>query len=388
MRVLFSSIAALALSVLLGFPAAAENPGILEGRVVNGTKGGGPVSALEVTLRSPKPDAEPDQRATTDGSGSFRFAGLSAIGPVSYTLSVNYSGVEYKRQSPAFGPGEPPVAADLPVYDTTSESSDIKVGLAHVVMDVDPSSQALIVMEYQVLDNQGDKTYVGAGSPDADKRESLRFTLPKGATHLEATEGVDSQKLAPLSQGEGFTDSVPFPPGPREVVYSYVLRYDGPNYTFQKPLAYPTGRINLLVSDTGAKVGAPGFSSQQALEIENKKYLLLSGNGLVAGQTLAVELAGLPMGGGAASSATLDRLRLVAIGLPIAVIGLALALFLTKGRRLRASPGLVVVAANDEKAQLIQSLAELDGSYEVGQIGETEYQRLRAEKKRRLAELW
>lgn len=56
--ILSTAVTALGLAFLLALPVEADTPGTLEGRLVNGTSGGGPVSGLEVTLRSPNPGAK------------------------------------------------------------------------------------------------------------------------------------------------------------------------------------------------------------------------------------------------------------------------------------------------------------------------------------------
>jgi hypothetical protein len=387
MRVLFSSLAVVVLALFLTLPVAAEPPGTLEGRIVNGTKGGGPVPGLEVTLRPSSPEAGPDQRTAADKDGKFRFGGLSATTPFSYTLSTSYTGVEYKSQGVILASGEELKQVELPVYEVTEDSSAIKSDLAHIVIEVDPKAQTLVVMEYQVLSNGGDKTYLGLVSSGSGKRETLRFPLPQDAVHLQPIDGLDANEVVTLSKGPGFADSVPLQPGKREVAYSYMLDYNDRSYTFQRALAYPVGRINLLVADVGAQVNAPGLASQQMLDIEGKKFLLLSGEGLGQGQSIEVQLSGLPLGQGN-DKGVADNLKLAAIGLPLAALALALVFFLTKGRRPQMRLAPAAIPADDEKARLLQALAELDDSYEAGRMPEAEYQRLRSERKQRLAELW
>ena len=387
MKAVYSSIAALALAFSLVLPAAAEPPGALEGRVVNATKGGILPAALEVTLRSSNPEAGPDQRTTADREGRFRFAGLTAAAPVSYTVSASYSGVEYKSPGVAFGPGEELKQVDLPVYETTEDGSGIQTDLAHIVIEMDPGAQTLVVSEFQVLSNGGDRTYLGPPSSGPETRTSARFPLPQDAVHLQPLANLGGGDLAALPQGPGFADTAPFLPGKREAAFSYMLDYMDQNYTFLKPLAYPTSRINVLVSDIGAQIGAPGLANQRTLDIEGKKFLLLSGEGLKQGQTLEVQLTGLPLAQGEAKGAA-DNLKLAAVGLPVVALGLALVFFLMRSRRPQMQPAPVAVAIDDEKVQLIQALAELDDTYEAGRIAEPEYQRLRAQKKHRLAELW
>lgn len=380
----FSLLAALALVLFLAPPVAADPPGVLEGRVVNGTKGGGPVVGLEAVLRPSVPETAPDYRTTTTDDGAFRFEGLLATPSVSYTLSVRYAGVEYKGPVVAFGPGVELKQVEMPVYEATEGSAAIRIDLAHVVLEVDPASRTLAVLEFQSLSNRGDTTYVGPPGTGRGQREVLRFPLPQGAVHMQPIEGLSRETVVPVEGS--FSDPNPLLPGKRDIAFFYMLEYSSGSYAFLRPLAYATDRLNLLVSDVGAQVRAPGFSTQQTVDIGGKRYLQLSADGLAPGQSLEVNLVGLPLGQGGARGVAVD-LKPAAIGLPPSVLGALLVYWLLRSQRRQTRPAHVVNPA-EEKAQLLRSLVDLDDSYEAGRIPEPEYRRLRAEMKRRLTELW
>lgn len=385
MRRLHALGIALILLTWFAQPVWADGPGTLEGKVSNGSNGRVGVPGLEVTLRPS--DGGSDRKATSDRDGAFRFDGLASTAAVSYTVSLNYAGVDYGSPAVTFGAGESTKKIDVPVYETSEDSSAIQADIAHIILDIDPRQKTIVVTEFQGLSNAGDKTYVGKLAAGSGQRELLRFQAPDGAVHLQTSDDVSQVKLSTLPTGGGFVDTTPFPPGPREVAYSYMLTYSESNLVFQRPTGYKTAQVNLLVSDVGAKVSAPGLTaSQQPVDFDGGRYLVLSGKGLAPGQSLQVQLSGLPLSGDAAQGAS-DNIKLGAIILVPLVIGVLLVLFL-RNRRRELQPVPVGVSAGADKVLLIRSMVELDDNFDQGNIPEAEYRRLRAGIKRKLADLW
>ncbi|MDO8690545.1 MAG: carboxypeptidase-like regulatory domain-containing protein [Dehalococcoidia bacterium] len=385
MRRLYALGIALILLTWFAQPVWADAPGSLEGKLTNGSKGGGSVAGLEVTLRPS--DGGSDRKATSDSEGIFRFDGLASTAAVSYTVSLSYAGVDYSSPAVTFGAGENTRKIDVPVYETSEDSSAIQADIAHLILDIDPRQKIIVVTEFQGLSNAGDRTYVGKLAAGSGQRELLRFQAPDGAVHLQASDGVSQVKLSVSPTGGGFVDTTPFPPGPREVAYSYMLTYSESNLVFQRPTGYKTAQVNLLVSDVGAKVSAPGLTaSPQPVEFDGGRYLVLSGKGLNPGQSLQVQLSGLPLSGNATQGTT-DNIRLGAIVMVPLAIGVLLVLFL-RNRRRELQPVPVGVSAGDDKVLLIRAMVELDDNFDRGNIPEAEYRRLRANIKRKLADLW
>ena len=89
------------------------------------------------------------------------------------------------------------------------------------------------------LFNDGDKTYVGTDGV-------LVFTLPEGASGFEAP-----QELIPdyrFLDDNRVTYLVPFPPGERQLVFSYRLaKPDSAEFTIPLEVDYPTGSFVLML---------------------------------------------------------------------------------------------------------------------------------------------
>jgi|GEM_PF-4206100 len=385
MRRFHTAAIALVLMTLFALPAQAADPAALEGKITNSSKAGEPVPGLEVLLRPS--DGGSERKTLSNNEGTFRFESLIASNPISYTVSLSYAGVDYSSPAITFGANENAKRIDVPVYDTTDDSSVIEAGIAHIILDIDPSQRFVRVTEFHSLSNNSDRVYVGKKSSESGQRELVRFPAPDGAIHLQSLDDVGEFSLTPLPNGGGFVDATPFQPGKRDLAFAYALLYDGASLVLKRPAAYNTGRINILVSDVGATVSAPGFTNQQPAEFGGNRYLVLSASGLAQGQDVQLQLSGLPLSGVAPQGAT-DNLRLVTIVLVLLAMALVLVFFFLRNRRIPIQTATANTPAGSDKVQLVRSLVELDDRFERGQIPEAEHGRLRAEIKRKLSDLW
>lgn len=386
-----AALLALALWALSALPARADGPNAIAGRVVNRTPGGGSVAGLEVALMAFGATGAPQEGRTarTDAQGAFRFEGLSDA--AAYAVAVRYGGAEYAQQDIRLGPGETTKEVDISVYEPTEDGQSLRAELAHTVIEIDPESRALLMLEYTVLANSGDKTYVGTALQEkgtapapGEKRQTLRFSLPAGATQFRVNEGLPAEAL--VERAGGFADTRPFPPGKREVIYSYALSYQAASYAFSRLLDYPTDRLNFLVADFGGEVQSGQLTPPRAAEMAGRRYWQLTGQGLSAGTALEVAFAGLPQPQGGARSPA-GNFQLVGLGLLAAVLALALA-YPWLRRRGALAPAAGPSAPEGEKEALVGALAELDERHEAGEIAEEEYQKQRRALKERLRERW
>jgi hypothetical protein len=153
-------------------------------------------------------------------------------------------------------------------------------------------------------------------------------------------------------------------------------------------LAYPTESFILLIEDIGAEV-----QSDQLIRGESGQgHILLTGEALVGGE-VRVEITDIPQETArpAPSSSPSLGLQRVSPWLILAPAALGLALIsgfgLARGRAMRL-PVRPDLALEEERARLLETIAELDDAYARGAIPEEEYRAQRAEKKARLLEIW
>lgn len=301
-----------------------QNSGVIEGQVLNGTSDGVPLEGVPVTLWAIAAEEQSILlQQTTDAEGRFRFEDLDTEA-LSYQLQATYQQISYWSDALTFSPDESLLAAPLTVYETTESEADLLVERAHLIIDPQPGT--LQVQELQIFVNDGNQTYVGSG---AEGGETLRFVLPSGAAEVQMSEALMACCIVETTDGFAYTR--PILPGAREFYFVYEVAFQSPSYTLSKGLTYPVSHLDVLVADKGLQVTGPGLTAQEPVSLQGETYLHLSAEGLSQGDTLTLNLTGLPLDTG---SSELPRIvspmlvrAVIGVGTLLVILTLAYPLF-------------------------------------------------------------
>lgn len=383
-------LAVLVLIVALAAPlrtpsvGSAEGDGALKGNLVNRTPGGAGVANQDVILKTYVGTQETGETSTkTDSQGRFEFSGLSTDSNYNYGLVVTYQEAEYWIGPKRFEQGSNVLNWEVPVYEATPKDDQIRIGRAHLIVNVRENIMA--VLQYFSFVNTGDRTYVGSRpiTPEG-KKETIRLSLPTGAQQITSNEGLD--ECCAFRTDDGISDTLAVAPGPKDIVLSYELPYKSSAVYLDLPLYYPVDAINLLVGDQNVKVTSPQLKLQGSQDVGGQKYLNFSATSLPSGTELSIDLANLPQKGMLGGRIDANTLRWGGIGLAVLAIGFVVTYSL---RRRPAAAGVASAERRrpDPKNALLRELAELDDRFASGQIREDEYERARDEKKQRLKDL-
>lgn len=369
-----TSIVMLFILALPGAVLAAETgDGAIEGKLINGTTGGGSVADQEVTLKTYRNDAElASAMARTDAEGRFAFEGLATSSDYSYQVTLIYQQAEYTGDRISFSAGEMGKSVEITVYDATTGDEAVKVSTAHTVIYAEQGN--LRVSEYLVVANDSDRTYIGGRELSPGVRETLVFALPADATGLEV--GGSLMSCCIYNNEGGFVDSMAVLPGTKELVYSYDISYKGAEYAFSGRVNYPTDDYHLLVQSPNVLVSGVRLVQAEPVTIEGIQFNHFSGGNLASGDMVTAQISGLPK--------SANQSSLLWVLLALAVLGSGFALFYLR-RRQRPHPVRVSYVRQEES--LLAELARLDDEFEDGRIAEEVYRRVRAQKKAQLAKL-
>lgn len=347
--------------------AQPQATGVIRGKVLNGTMDGIGVADVELTLHQHGKGQEEQRGSTQTGNGGvFSFPGLSLGKEKSYYVRATYKEVEYYSPTVSFG-DKKELLLDLSVYETTDKDTNIFVKMHHVFMGL--KEGVLLIQEIMVLENSGNRVYVGSREVEPGKREVLRISLPKKAMALETLKGLMSCCI--VKTEDGLIDTMDIKPGRKEIRFSYKVDYGSSRYELSKRLYAKTKSIDFLIPDQGIKAKSDMLEFRGSMGNPGQRFLHLRGQDLTKGSRIVLELRGLPWGRG--------FFKLAIVGLVVIVIGAGLAYpFMRKWARKGESgePDIIKsggVTLVDQKEELVRDIAHLDDLFESGEVDPEEY---------------
>ena len=343
--------------------------GVISGTVENGTLGATVPEGLEVKLESEAGgDALVSRTAIVSPDGRFEFRDVPVGEVVLYIVSTEYAGVSY--QSVVHISLLP---VELPIYENTSSTVSLRfLGHTMVVNRAEKGKEVLEVFDLVSLENTGDRTIVPDLGATEGMADLLRFSLPAGARELDVASDLQGGTFVQVEKGFALTSLVT--PGRHEVSFSYELPYKGSTADLGRTFPFGSGVFRLLVPEDLGEVRSGQLRSREGVSLGERFYRVLESEPLEPSQVLALSVEGLPRRSLAHRwwDASLGGLTSVA-GIP-ALLGIALLALLVYAF-LRAKP------TPHSRQALVQTIAQLDNSFERQQISESEYRLRRQELK-------
>lgn len=255
-----------------------ENAGLIKGVLVNESSGKGS-EGNDIYLKSFIGDRMTDEKLQiTDEQGKFTFNDLSWVN--SYSIKIRHEGLEYETAKMVFPPEKGFIDLKLPLFETTSDDSQIFLNLNHQIVSV--TEDTLSVAEIYDFENRGNKIYIGK-SGDDDLRRTLKFYVPENAINLKFVEGLDDNNFK--REQSTVYDSSGFPPGRKRVVLTYEIPLEFGKNLINKDVLTDVSTLLLLVDDQKDAVDVSTLTKLEPVTIENKKYQRWSGNDLKIGNS-------------------------------------------------------------------------------------------------------
>ncbi len=360
---------------------AAELPGVIRGRVEQGTAGSALPPDLAVQLQFGDSAAGISRAETVAAAdGSFSFADIPLTDEFTYVISAAYAGRLFNLRLPA-GFSQDDVAI-ITVYDAAHDPFVVSVSRIDLIVEalnLDGMGRGVYVSQIIRYRNDSDRLYTSGRGFDDGREAVLLLQFPDGARLLSndaagryiVIEGIESLP-------DSVIDTLPLPPGD---FHEVALQYFFPD---EDGLRFEQDFNNVVDAEVSIALG-PG------LEVESDWLRLAessSGRAVYRGQLsqtvdprLSFGISGAPFesksfGAAVISSESLPALMLIG--------GAALALALGAGyalRRRRRSE------ETDDADALLRQLAQLDAEHESGQINHDLWHHQRRALKARLAAL-
>ena len=253
---------------------------------------GNNVAGQAVTLRV----GSESRNGKTDEQGRAQFDGLAAGATVQATTTVDGETLTSKEfQVPGSGGVRVALIAGIAAAAAKEKSEAevaAKLPARPGVVEIGPESR--IIIEYQddnltvfylleILNNA--RTPIDIGGP-------MLIRLPTGAAGASIMQGSSQNASA---KGDMVTVTGPFPPGKTAVQVGFSLPQAGANYTMRQ--TWPAAMAQVFVGME--KIGNMQVSSTQLTDVremnsEGQPFVMATGPKLNAGDTLVLNLTGLP----------------------------------------------------------------------------------------------
>ncbi len=354
-------------------PEKSASKGDISGQVINKTTDL-PAEGVELTLTSYMGDrAIGEEKIASDQQGKFSFDNLSW--DRSYGIEINYKGTQYATDKMVFYPNEDSKTLDLPIFEPTFDESDIVA--SEIQMIVQEQEGGLSLANITLFQNSGSGVFVGGKETADGRKESLRLSIPQGASDINFIHGVKPEDL--VQTDYGFADTASILPGEKRVVYTYGMPLGSGTTDIVQTIDYPTANFLLLVSDSGKSLTVSGLNEGEQVDVQGQKFRRWTGADLLPGDIIEIRFE-VPLLKG-------DYLKWAAFVflILIVVLGLVYSYFS------KESPD---PAPNDNQDDLlhrrqllIKEIAELDDDYEASKIDEESYRKVREGKKEELKKI-
>jgi hypothetical protein len=202
---------------------------------------------------------------------------------VIYYVGSTYEDVVYGSDLFALSPLTPSIELEIPVYETTTDTSGLRFSRAQWVVDHQPG--ALRVRQFLIVANDQDRTVIASLHGDSDHAVTVEVPLPTEAIELALQDGALGARYIEID-GRLF-DTTPIRPGAqsRQISMAYALPFEAAEATLAADIAYPVDTFSLLVADL------PGLS------IEHSDWLESVGNQTVQDVAYRVWHGALPESG-------------------------------------------------------------------------------------------
>ena len=285
-----SSIFFLAVSVLSAVPASAV-AGTIEGTVVNTSTGAAVPCQVAVILQVPvKGEFIPCRDVVSGEDGRFRFDHLPVGDGLVYRAGATRHGIFYPGQRIRLTALEASARTALSVCDAAASPNPLVLKTMDIV--IRPETGLLRVTESLLLENPSHTCYVGQAAQAGADPVTLELSIPPDFERTTFAQEFFGRRFAVFNKK--VVTSVPWPPGERELRYTYVLRTTGQQLSWQRPLDLPCSNVTVRVEGTSPDEVRCGLLGRTAAD-EKSATFASAGREFPAGQVLQVEFGRLPL---------------------------------------------------------------------------------------------
>jgi hypothetical protein len=279
--------------------AAPGAEGVIAGRVVNASRGSRSADGVQVVLQiHAEGQFAPFRETVTDALGQFRFENLPVGGDYLYLVGASRDGVYHPGPRLQVLAHRPSVRTELKVYDAVASPNPLVIRRQEIVLCPEPG--VLRVTESLLVENPTDKCFVGQRTQEDAEPVTLRLSIPAEFERATFEEEFFGRRFS-LAEGALVT-GIPWPPGQREIKFTYVLRNEKKYYALQRPMDLPCEQLRVRVRTANPEQVACDLPSADRSRTDLKSVppggeavFESTGEILPTGHVLHVDLGRLPL---------------------------------------------------------------------------------------------
>lgn len=265
--------------------------GTINVRAVQGTKGGPSIGAEDVEIDILLRDQVIHQmKARLNDLGIASVPDVPVAMGVRPVVRVRHASVWYQEGGAEMNAEKRECTVDVRVYETTDQAPAWRIverSLAAARVE-----GAMDVRERLVVENMGDRTWMG-GPPDAQgRRTTITLPLPANAHNGELERGFFDSSCGAFTDA-GLSIQVPLMPGIMVYGYGYLVPAPQGRADLSITPSVPVETLKVYVADDGTSVEPRGLRPNGTEIIGPARTRLYQGDKVGVGQGVGVVVSGL-----------------------------------------------------------------------------------------------
>ncbi len=268
-----------------------KSSSVLTVEVVNKTENGTPVENDEVILQVFRHQQVYDTlESSTSEDGKAIFNNTPTGWQFIAIPRAKHKEMMFTGQAVKLSPEEDTFAAQVEVYDVTTDKSKLFVQIHHLIIKASAETKALEMTEFMQLVNTSDRAI---SSEERDKHGNsvvLYIFLPKGFGNLQWSGYFEENAV--VVTDNGFYDVMAVPPGSYQAIFSYTLDISASTMDIVKKISLPTERL-MVFAQGGVQLHGQNDMDIQTMNMNGVPTEYLKFNNITPEDEIAFQVTGL-----------------------------------------------------------------------------------------------
>jgi hypothetical protein len=277
----------IAILVSMSVQSVTDATGTIRGVVLNGSRADEPLANAEVHLRAGVNGVfESVATTNTDSLGRFSFENVPLDPAIVYLPGANRDGVHYPGRRVRLDAASKVAEVRIMAYDAVRSVSPLAARRHDIEIEV--GNRVVEVTETLLVANESHATYVGEKQGD-DGLVTLRLSVPPNFDKVTFGSEFFGRRFRIVNH-QVVTD-MPWPPGERELKFTYRVPIEESGGQFHRPLDLPT--TNLKIQTEGDKQVASNIAP--AAVVKGRRTFAVNDRQLPTGYTIRLQIGDVPV---------------------------------------------------------------------------------------------